>query len=209
MHNNARIFLVFFIAAVVGTLAHECGHAVVGEMIGYKTRISYAYTYCENCLDIFNAAKNGKSMDVYRYNRMLFTLGGPMQTILTGLAGIIGLLYVRRKQQIDAYNIKHLLLLALSFFWSRFVFNEVFLWGRYWLTGEYSRRGDETKLFSYFDIVHVYGHAVLFIIGCLLLSWITFVLLKKHRLQFIVWGGLGSLSGGLLWLYVIGEYILP
>jgi len=209
MHNNARIFLIFFIAAIVGTLAHECGHAVVGEVVGFKTSIHYQYTNCENCLERFNAAKSNDLMDRYLYNRILFTWGGPAQTILTGIAGIVGLLIVRRKQEIDAYKFKHLLLLALSFFISRNVFNEVFFWVKYLTTIQVSSRCDECKLLNYYNANPLVGHLLILVFACVILWWITFVLLRKHRVQFILWGGLGSISGGMLWLYVIGEYILP
>lgn len=209
MHNNARIFLIFFIAAIVGTLAHECGHAVVGEVVGFKTSIHYQYTNCENCLERFNAAKSNDLMDRYLYHRMLFTWGGPAQTILTGVAGIIGLLIVSRKQEIDAHNVQHLLLIALSFFISRNVFNEVFFWAKYLTTKQVSSRCDECKLLDYYNANPLVGHLLILVFASAILWWITFVLLRKHRLQFILWGGLGSISGGLLWLYVIGEYILP
>jgi len=51
--KNARIFLVFFIAAIVGTLAHECGHTLFGEMVGFKTSLHYQYTSCKNCYDAY------------------------------------------------------------------------------------------------------------------------------------------------------------
>ncbi len=209
MHNNACIFLVFFIAAIVGTLAHECGHAIVGEMLGFKTRLSYAFTYCENCYDIYNATKGTAAFRLYEYKQSLFIWGGPLQTILTALAGTIGLLVVRRKQEIDAYNTKHLLLLALSFFISRNVFNEVLFWAKYFTTKEMPYRCDECKLLNYYNANPLVGHLLILVAASAVLWWITFVLLKKHRLQFIIWGGLGSLSGGVLWLYVIGPRLLP
>jgi|GEM_PF-1870345 len=209
MRNNARIFLVFFIAAIVGTLAHECGHVIVGEMVGFKTSVHYQYTNCENCLEVFNAAEDSWQMDQFDYNRTLFTWGGPLQTILTSFIGIACLLLMKRKEVIDAYNFKHLLLLTLSFFISRNVFNEVFFWAKYLTTKQVPHRCDECKLLNYYNANPFVGHLLILVSASAILWWITFVLLKKNRLQFIIWGGLGSISGGLLWLYVIGEYLMP
>lgn len=209
MHNNARIFLVFFIAAIVGTLAHECGHAFVGEMVGFKTSVHYSYTSCEDCLELNHAATTRELLEVYWQKSTLMTLGGPAQTILTGIIGVIALLRIRRKEVLDAYNRKHLIWLVLAFFWSRCVFNEVFFWTKYIARKELAYRCDECKLFAYYNVPPLYGHLVILAIGCAILAWVTFGLLQKHRLQFIIWGGLGSFSGGLLWLYVLGEYVMP
>ena len=116
---------------------------------------------------------------------------------------------MKRKEVIDAYNLKHLLLLTVSFFISRNVFNEIFFWAKYLTTKQVPYRCDECKLLNYYNVNPLVGHLLILVSASAVLWWITFVLLKKHRLQFIIWGGLGSLSGGLLWLYVIGQYFMP
>lgn len=207
--NNLRIFLFFFVAAIIGTIAHEFGHAIAGAIVGFKTSVHYAYTTCLNCFELSNAAKTFRQLQEYEHRSILFTWGGPLQTILTGVIGIVLLLFMRRKELIDAYNVKHLFALTLSFFISRNVFNEVFFLAKYFTSSKVSYRCDECKLLDYYDASPVVGHLTILLVACVVLWWVTFSLLKKHRVQFIVWGGLGSLSGGLLWLYVIGEYMMP
>jgi len=150
----------------------------------------------------------GKLAD-YEHKRMLFTLGGPLQTMLTGTIGVAGLLYIRMRTAVDAYKPKHLLWLTLAFFWSRAVFNEVLLWGNYLINNQWARSGDETKLFTYFNMPQIYGHLILFCVSSAILLWVTFGILQQHRKQFIIWGAVGSLCGGLLWVYIVGKYVMP
>lgn len=207
--KNARIFLFFLIAAIIGTIAHEFGHVIAGTLVGFKTSVHYAYTHCHNCFELSNATKTFRQLQDYEHRRILFTFGGPIQTILTGVAGIVLLLFIRRKEAVDAYDVKHLFALTLSFFISRNVFNEVLFWAKYFTAKELPYRCDECKLLNYYNVNPIVGHLTILFVASAILYWITFVLLKKHRIQFILWGGLGSLTGGLLWLYVIGEHVMP
>jgi hypothetical protein len=207
--KNAHIFIFFFIAAIAGTVKHECGHWLAGTLVGFKSSVHYAYTNCENCLELNHAAKNGQELLVYEHKSILFTFGGPIETLLTSIIGIICLMLLSRKQVIDAYNTWHLFWITLSYFISRQVFNAAALFGIYFVKHDWSHRSDESKLFTYFQIPQLFGFSVMLLLCSLVLAWITFGIVKQHRMQLIVWGFLGSMFGAAFWLIWAGPLLMP
>lgn len=204
MRYNLQIFFVFFVATIAGTLLHECGHAFVAMLFGFHPTIHYSSTGILSPADLAAFRESSVLYRVYPESFWIL-IGGPLQTIGTGVIGIVGLLVLSRKTIIDAWRSKHLLWLVLSFFMSRQVYNAV---GILVKKGR-KRTSDEEKLFDYLGIdVHIGVWCMLMVFG-LVLAYITFALVKKHRWQLIVFGALGSCVGAVFWLYSMGRYILP
>ena len=202
-----RIFIFFFVAAIAGTLLHECGHALMAMFFGFHPEVHYAY--CTSLCDADGEAIQ-QGLLIYRQypERMWITLGGPLQTILTGTIGIAGLIALRRKAIVDAYNPKHLLWIILAYFHSRWVMNSAGILYKVYVSGNDSR-SDEVRLFKYWNIDVATGTWMLLIVSSLLLGYVTFVLVRNHRWQLIVYGALGSIAGGWFWLVWAGPVLMP
>lgn len=209
--KNARIFLFFLLMAAIGTVAHECGHYIAGLFTGFRPTVHYMYTMC---LDGDGMGTLTEAAYVRRH--IVMTLGGPLQTILTGCIGVVGLLIIRRKQNIDAHNVRHLFWITLAYFFSRNVFNTIWYFISYFYTGYWSERADESKLLHYLYLHYTHwpstqlaGYILLLLINAAVLAWVTFVIVKQHRWQLILWGFLGSMAGYVLWIYILGPLVLP
>lgn len=206
--NNLKIFSFFFIAAIAGTLLHECGHALAAIWYGFHPTIHYAYTDILTDAE-WAAVKDGlKEYNVYP-QRTWVMLGGPLQTILTGMTGLTGLSLLNRRAAIDSWNTKHLFWIVLTYFHSREVFNVLMSFMQVKTSSLEGYVGDETRLFQYWDIDNTTGHVVVLVVSSLILMYATFVLVKKHRWQLILYGGLGSLIGGFTWLRWLGPLLIP
>ena len=129
--------IAFIIFTIIGTLTHEYGHILVAKYFGCDTALSYGsmtyngggrYSdykkiYKENEYEIKNDlhfSEENKFLRVrrkLRIERILITIGGPSQTILTGLFGLF-LLYIRRKS-IKTVGLRFVdwLSVFLSLFW--------------------------------------------------------------------------------------------
>src|ERR1044071_4279808 len=87
---NKRLFFYltpgFIAATIIGTQLHELGHYAVIKLFGYEPILHYSSTSLTD--------KSWEAIDETDY--FWFTLGGPAQTILTGLTGLILLLVYRR-----------------------------------------------------------------------------------------------------------------
>ncbi len=206
MHGNLKIFFFFFIAAIAGTVLHECGHALVAMWHGFHPTVHYMYCSCVSAADR-EAIEAGTLIHNYDIS-IRITWGGVLQTVLTGMAGFAGLMVLNRKTTVDAWNGKHLFWIVLTYFHSREIFNSALVFYNLYVLGA-SSHSDEVRIFKSLGISVEWGTWGLVILSMLILAYTTFVLVKKHRTQLIVFGALGSFSGGFLWLYGIGEYIMP
>jgi hypothetical protein len=191
------LILGFILFTVVGTLSHELGHYVIAKFQGCNPSLHYGFVtyHCDENFQNFAPA----------------TMGGPLQTVITGSIGFI-LLILYRKSFLMAtvLNFRQWILIFITLFWLREAFN--FLGGAfiYFLRGEYPSSGDEIRLALYFDLPYL---AILFPLALTAMAILTYVIFKiiplQQRLTFMIAGLIGGLLGFYLWLVLIGPVVMP
>lgn len=213
MINNLKIFFAFFIAAIAGVILHECGHIIAAWLGGCKSfHLGYSYMYAYNCGHQYYPPLTVLGEE---YNRTLISkavwqvAGGPLQTNLTGLLGIALLFRLSRRRVVDAWKSLDLFYIILCFFLSRNVFNTLTGLLKVKVSAREGGMEDEARLFLYYGIDETLGHIIMLLVASALLGYVTFVLVKKHRWQLILYGGAGSVVGGVLWLRWLGSILLP
>jgi len=225
------IFSVSFVLFTpIGTVTHEYGHIAVAKSLGYKTILHYGSmedsSYLTNNLnEIYNKNKNKilngipfKEKEFYearvkklKYESLLITMGGPAQTILTGLIGLVIIFFRRKIIYQNRLNILDWMAIFLSLFWLREVFNLVMSISRRILTqsGSYFG-GDEAIISRMLELPIGTISIILGVMGILISFYVIFrVIPKKVRLTFIVSGLLGGTAGFILWMNIIGPIVLP
>lgn len=207
MKLDKRLFIwllfAFIIETVLLTLTHEYGHYVVARYLGYDASISYGSTNWW----VHTAPQHpiNPADDFY------ITLGGLCQTMMTGIIGSVLLFYFRKSfESANQLSIRQWTLVFVSLFVVRPVVNIVVGLGRYVFTGEFSKRGDEIKIAHYLQIPELMVLTIVAIIGAAIVSLIIFKFIPvKQRLTFIASAVLGGSTGYVLWLVLLGKYILP
>jgi len=221
--------LVFIICVPIGKLHHESGHYLAGKAVGINSRINYMSTiytnsrsYYKEYFDLYDknrdAIENGRDFKDklvleklkwhHSLNSFIFTLGGPLITILTGTIAFILLLRLYKKEKV--LSPLHYILVFLSLLWLRAPAN--LFTGLYYQinTGHLSRRGDEVKLSTYFYLNSQFFDLLLggigFLIGCII---IFKIIPLQHRLSFILAGLIGGNWAFYFWMYQIGPIVLP
>lgn len=142
---------------------------------------------------------------------LLVTIGGPLQTMLTGTLGLLILLW--RRDFISKNGMKPLdwLAIFLSLFWLREVFNLVTSIGGELISpnGNWFG-GDELHISQGLNLWNGTIPIVLATIGFTISLYVIFrILPKKIRLTFILSGFIGGITGFILWMNIIGPKILP
>ncbi len=199
---HLKYFLLFIIGFIiftaVGTVTHELGHITVAELLGYDTTIyhdSMSYNY----------------RDATELHRFFVTLGGPSQTILTGLLGLAILQLRRKKRILNGLKMLDWLAIFLALFWLREVFNVVMSIITEFLnpTGTFFS-GDEAGLAWYLGLP-AGTFAILFgTLGFLVGLYVVFQVIPKHiRLTFIAGGLVGGILGFIVWMNFLGPSLLP
>lgn len=139
------------------------------------------------------------------------TIGGPLQTILTGFLGLI-ILFLRRKSiQLQGLKIIDWLAVFLGLFWLREIFNLFHSLGAEIITpdGRWFS-GDEYYISKDLNFWSGTMPIILGTIGMLISIYIVFKIVPKNlRLTFILSGLIGGISGFILWMHIIGPRILP
>lgn len=226
-----NLTIAFILFTVIGTVSHEYGHIIVAKSLGYKTTLHYgSMNYDMNELyDILNEIneeygselKNGidferkaeykSTLAKLKYHRLLVDIGGPLQTILTGIFGLLILYFRKNKRKVYGFNKYDWLAVFLSLFWLREIFNltlSVF----YKLLkpkGSYFG-GDEYNISIALNIWEGTIPIILGIIGLIISLFVVFKIIPVNlRLTFILSGFLGGIIGFISWMYIVGPIVLP
>jgi hypothetical protein len=221
----------FVIFAAVGTVSHEYGHILVAEFLGYETTLFYdSMTYYNEELvekreKIYSEYKNEiegntdfEKKEEYRRltkklisNGFWITLGGPIQTIFTGLIGLIVL--ILRKNRYKEFGLKWIDWLAvfLSLFWLREVFNLAMSIAFELISPDGSFfSGDEVYISRGLGLWEGTIPLLLGALGILVSAYVIFRIIPQQiRLTFFVSGLLGGGLGFVLWVDILGPILLP
>lgn len=232
---DKRLFILlgfaFIIATVAGTLSHELGHCIVAKSKGYKATVHYAsmnwydaessgyldFIYSQHEKQIEEGAsfpgkeKYDQLTRKYSNDSLWITLGGPLQTLLTGTIGLL-LLFVWK----NSYKSRHELgprqwaLIFITLFWLRQTANLVVWFAAFLLTKEFSYRGDEIRLSLQLGLPFWLLTTVTGGIGIIILCIVIFKFIPKtQRFTFILSGIVGGTAGYILWLYLLGPVLMP
>lgn len=231
----ALLTLGFILCTIIGTVTHEMGHQAVAQHYGYKTHLSYGALsyetphhnefrdryerdkeYIESDEDspqkadfIAYRAQLGRQME---HNAFYITLGGPVQTMLTGTLGFIILLLRRKRIFARGYLlVGEWLAVLLAYFWSRQVFNFVFSAADTCGSSACSAfASDEPRLSLAMGLpAWAFGLATCVVGGAVLL-WVTFRAVPAgKRFTFILSGLAGCTLGWYIWMHWLGPQLLP
>ncbi|ESU18639.1 hypothetical protein FCR2A7T_27450 [Flavobacterium cauense R2A-7] len=194
------IYLVFgfIVSTIIGTLTHEFGHYLIAETLGYDATINYASTS-------FSNDKEFVDNDYF-----WVTLGGPLQTIITGTIGFI-FLYVNKKsfEKSDKLNFKQWLIIFVSLFWLRQLANLFMGLIGFLKRGHISTRSDESKLDLFLNLKTGTTLSLTAFLAAIILSIILYKFIPRKQLfTFLISGIVGGISGYYLWLIAFGKILM-
>ena len=231
---QTRAFLaftaLFILFTPIGTISHEYGHMAASELYGLEATLHYQSAsheksrleqilndlYAKNKEAIINDEDypDKEKFERYykKYNRQNFWIsaGGPIQTCLTGIIGLL-MLYYRKARYKSELSKLDWLAVFLSLFWLREIFNLCTGFALYLLGMDlYYFGGDEYYMALLAELPPGTFALSLGIIGALVACYVVFVVIpKKYRLSFIVAGFVGSAIGFAGWMYWLGPILLP
>lgn len=193
------LFFAFVAFTIIGTISHELGHYIAGNCLGYDMSIDYARTYIQD--DSFVSPRNS----------FLITLGGPIQTLLTGTIGCFLLFLNREKfQSADKLSSGQWIMVFVSLFWLRQVANSITWLGSYLIHGKFYQGGDELRIARYLGLPDWSILTLTATLGFLVLVVVIFKFIPSgQRVVFMVSGLTGGITGYFFWLVWFGKYILP
>lgn len=222
----------FFLTVIVGTLSHELGHYVVGRWQGYEVKLCYNKTLIRDkqygvlvdstiSAHLFEIQEGsdyaGKQIvdsvrQRYAEDSLASTVGGPLQTMLTGSIALLLLFRLGKNSRYstDKVSVSHWLLICLALFWLRQPVNlvrnlvDILMSKHHWLIS------DEVKLSYYFGLpllsmnilTALLGIAVFFII-------LRYFIPTNERKLFLFSLTVGGVLGVIMWMGLLGPAILP
>lgn len=223
--------LSFIVFTAVGTLSHEMGHLSFAKYLDYETKLHYGSVEYENSRvderlgNLYRANKtaidNGapfEQKDEYekvvkesQANELVIAIGGPLQTTLTGTIGGLILLFRRKEIRMNGLKLLDWLLVFLTLFWLRQVFNVVMSVGSELRSPDGSYFGGDEEYIS--DVLHLWPGTVSTIlgsIGLVISAFIVFrVVPRPLRLTFVLSGLIGGVLGFIVWMNILGPKLLP
>jgi hypothetical protein len=223
--------LAFILSTAIGTVSHEYGHILVAKMLGYETELHYAsmnYHKADlnyNLVKIYTENKTAimkgrdfeqkeeyeKGIDEMVHNGLFITIGGPLQTILTGITGLSLLLWRRKKIKESGLRLIDWFAVFLSLFWLREVFNVVMSIGSGIILRNESYFGGDENLIS--EILNLWSGTISVFLGVIGLAVSLFIIFRivphSIRLTFILGGLIGGIIGLVLWMYILGPILIP
>lgn len=142
---------------------------------------------------------------------LLVTVGGPLQTTLTGTIGLLILLWRRKSIYKNGLKVLDWLAIFLSLFWLREIFNLVTSIGGELISPNGTWfGGDELYISQSLNLWSGTISLILATIGTIIAIYVVFrIIPKKIRLTFILSGFVGGIVGFILWMNIIGPKILP
>ena len=221
----------FILFTVIGTISHEYGHIIVAKCLGYETSLHYGsaswdenngweeyrsisseYSYeIKNELPFQRKEEYKEIIKKLNDDGLIILIGGPLQTILTGLIGLIILLFRRKTIRKNGLKLIDWLLVFLSLFWLREVFNVTRSVALGFLKGNGSFFcGDEANISTMLKLPIGTFSIILGVLGLIISLFVIFKIVPNDkRLTFISSGLIGGISGFVLWMNIIGPKILP
>lgn len=142
---------------------------------------------------------------------LFITIGGPLQTTLTGTIGLLILIWCRKVIYNNGMRTLDWLVVFLSLFWLREVFNLVtYIGGELISPNENWFGGDELHISEKLNLWSGTIPIILATLGIAVAIYVVFKIIpKKIRLTFILSGIIGGITGFILWMNIIGPKILP
>ena len=226
---DKRLFIIlslaFIIATIIGTLSHEFGHYIVAKGLGYKASIHYGYVdYGEDFYDSINKItyqyrkqiEKGESFpgkdqyDRFIRESLWMSMGGPLQTLLTGTIGLI-LLFVwkRRFKAREKLNGRQWMLIFITLFWLRQTANMLVALGTF-IPNRHFSYSDEVGIARNLGLPSWLLLITTGVIGIIILYIVIFKFIpKQQRKTFVLSGMMGAVAGYILWLYLLGPVLLP
>ncbi|MFC4262638.1 hypothetical protein ACFOWM_07105 [Ferruginibacter yonginensis] len=223
--------LAFFLSTIIGTLSHELGHYTVAKSLGYYSKVSYGYTIWDDTtnrpfidsiyskyykeIESNQDFPRKKEFDLIqkKYNKDGFyiTLGGPIQTMLTGSFGFILLLTQKRKIiERDRINPYQWLSIFLCLFWLRQSVNFIVWVITYLINNKVLTRSDEIRIAISLSLPKESLTIFTALVGIAVLIFVIFKIIPtKKRFTFILAGLFGGTFGYFFWLFWIGPKLMP
>lgn len=224
------ISLTFVLFTIVGTLSHELGHIAVARSFGFETTLHSGSMNYDPGLryDSLNSIwKNNQEairnnevypekeyyeqlVEEWKHVSIYITLGGPLQTILTGTMGLVILAFRRKRWALGTPRIFDWIGVFLSLFWLRELANLVTGMVSHFIHPDKILHSDELALARWFQWPEWSLEIVLASIALLIGITVVFkVIPAPLRLTFISAGLAGGMFGYWFWLIWFGPIVMP